>query len=68
MYTRTYSETSLIGHLYNPTIIIGTVTIHTYGKRHSIIQQPPNPTLFSGPIECQIGEVSLYVLNWISLM
>ena len=31
-----------------------------YGKRHSIIQQPPNPTLFSGPIECQIREVSLY--------
>ena len=31
-----------------------------YGKRHSIIQQPPNPTLFSGPIECRIREVSLY--------
>ena len=31
-----------------------------YGKRHSIIQQPPNPTSFSGPIECRIREVSLY--------
>ena len=27
---------------------------------HCIIQQPPNPTLFSGPIECWIKEVSLY--------
>ena len=46
--------------LSNPTIIRGTVTKLKYGKRHSIIQKPPNPTLFSGPIECQIREVSLY--------
>ena len=38
-----------------------------YGKRHSIIQQPPSPTLFSGPIECQIGEVSLYVVYFLLL-
>ena len=35
--------------------------MHKYGKGHSIIQQPPNPTLFSGPIECRIREVSLYM-------
>ena len=29
-----------------------------YGKGHSVIQQPPSPTLFSDPIECQIREVS----------
>ena len=40
---------------------MSTVTIHKYGKRHSIIQQPPNPTLFSGPIECRFREVSLYI-------
>ena len=33
---------------------------YTYGKSYSIIQQPPNPTLFSDPIECRIGEISLY--------
>ena len=37
------------------------VTILKYGKRHSIIRQPPNLTLFSGPIECWIREDSLYV-------
>ena len=36
-----------------------------YGKRYSIIQQPPNPTLFSGPIECRIREVSLYVCTYV---
>ena len=63
------SETSLIRHLYNPTflsnstIIYGRVTIRSdqYGKRHSIIQQPLNLTLFPGPIECRIREVSLYL-------
>ena len=37
--------------------------MHKYGKRHSIIQQPPNPALFSGPIECRIREVSLYLVE-----
>ena len=62
-----YSETSLIRHLYNPTFSlirplyeIQSPYIRKYGKRHSIIQQPPNLTLFSGPIECWIREVSLY--------
>ena len=39
-----------------------TVTMNKYGKRNSIIQQPPSPTLLSGPIECRIREVSLYTL------
>ena len=62
-----YSETSLIRHLYNPTfsLIRPLYEVQSpyiiYGNRHSIIQQPPNPTLFSGPIECQIREVSLYL-------
>ena len=63
-----YSETSLIQHLYNPTFSlirplyeVQSPYICKCGKRHSIIQQPPNPTLFSGPIECRIREVSLYV-------
>ena len=34
-----------------------------YGKRHSVIRQPPNPTLFSGPIECRIREVSLHMFH-----
>ena len=33
-----------------------------YDKGPSIIRQPPNPTLFSGPIECRIREVSLYTV------
>ena len=36
-------------------------TIVKYGKSHSVIWQPPNPTLFSCPIECWIKVVSLYV-------
>ena len=39
--------------------------MHKYGKRNSIIKQPPNPTLFSGPIECQIREVSKYVYTYL---
>ena len=55
-----YSGTSLIRHLCNPTILWDTITILKYGKRQSIIRQPSNPTLFSGPIECRIREGSLY--------
>ena len=69
-----YSETSLIRHLYNPTFSlirplyeVQSPNIRKYGKRHSIIQQPPNPTLFSGPIECRIREVSLYYQSYTTL-
>ena len=35
---------------------------HTkYANGHSVIRQPPNPTLLSSPIECWIRVVSLYV-------
>ena len=34
-----------------------------YGKIHSIIRQPSNPSFFSGPIECRIREVSLNSTN-----
>ena len=71
-YTYIYSETSLIRHLYNPTFSlirplykVQSPYVRKYGKRHSIIQQPPNPTLFSGPIDSRIREVSLYkTLYW----
>ena len=33
-----------------------------HGKRHSVIRQPPNLTLFSGPIECRIREGPLYII------
>ena len=62
----TYSETLLIRHLYNPTFSlirpiyeVRTVTIHKYGKRHSIIQHYSQV-----PFECRIREVSLYVCTY----
>ena len=66
-----YSETSLIRQSMDLRIMwvrrlldygvpLSILKVSKYGKRHSIIQQPPKPTLFSGPIECRIREVSLY--------
>ena len=62
-----HAHQRVIRRLYNPIFSlirslyeVQSPYIYRYGKRHSIIQQPPNPTLFSGPIECRIREVSLY--------
>ena len=58
-----HSGVTVIQQLYNPTILRATITILMYTNSPSIIRQPPNPTLFSSPIECRTKVVLLYMYS-----
>ena len=57
----TYSETSVIRHSLQSDHLMRYTHYIKDVNSHSVIRQPPNPTLFSSPIECRIREDLLYL-------